>query len=286
MSLLSPQLIAFMAVVEHGTVHGAAATLHLTQTAVTQRIRTLESNLNTTLFKRSRRGMALSPEGETLLHYCQASHTLASETLAKLSGNDSKLCVELSICGPSSIMRSRIIPGCIPVMKKHPQLLLRFHIDDSSTRHIALRKASCDLAILSPTQTSAEMSIKPLKPEQYVLVGTSQWQGRTLNDIINNERIIDFDPTDTMTYQYLQHYQLDHLAKPERYFVNNADELVDLIKAGLGYSVLTWEFFELFAHNNIILLQPDEHLDHNVILAHYPRPKAPVYFQDLLNAIL
>ena len=88
-----------------------------------------------------------------------------------------------------------------------------------------------------------------------------------------------------MTYQYLKAYQLEHLAKSERYFVNNADELVELVAAGLGYTVLTWEFFELFAHKPIMLLDKDEHLDHNLTLAWYHRPAAPQYFQDLINAI-
>ena len=50
MSLLSPQLQAFLAVANCKTVHGAAANIHLTQTAVTQRIRSLERLLKTTLF--------------------------------------------------------------------------------------------------------------------------------------------------------------------------------------------------------------------------------------------
>ena len=67
MSLLSPQLQAFLKVAEQKTVHGAADKLFLTQTAVTQRIRTLETSLGTTLFIRTRRGMALTSEGGALL---------------------------------------------------------------------------------------------------------------------------------------------------------------------------------------------------------------------------
>jgi len=44
MILLDPQLIAFEAIVKEGTVHAAADTLYLTQTAVTQRIHLLEEN--------------------------------------------------------------------------------------------------------------------------------------------------------------------------------------------------------------------------------------------------
>ncbi|HTL13188.1 MAG TPA: LysR family transcriptional regulator, partial [Bdellovibrionota bacterium] len=66
MSLLSPQLQAFSAIVRTGTVHGAARQLGLTQTGVTQRIRALENTLSATLFVRSRKGMSPTSEGEAL----------------------------------------------------------------------------------------------------------------------------------------------------------------------------------------------------------------------------
>ena len=71
MSLLSPRLIAFLAVAQCKTVHRAADKIHITQTAVTQRIRALEHSLKTTLFIRTRKGMNLTPEGEVLLRYCR-----------------------------------------------------------------------------------------------------------------------------------------------------------------------------------------------------------------------
>ena len=44
MSLLDPRLQAFVSVIRNQTVHGASKELGLTQTAVTQRIRALESD--------------------------------------------------------------------------------------------------------------------------------------------------------------------------------------------------------------------------------------------------
>jgi LysR family transcriptional regulator (chromosome initiation inhibitor) len=79
MSLLSPNLKAFAAIVRQGTVHGAAQGLYLTQTGVTQRIRALEKELGTTLFLRSRKGMRLTQEGEALLRYCKGAEDLEGE---------------------------------------------------------------------------------------------------------------------------------------------------------------------------------------------------------------
>ena len=79
---------------------------------------------------------------------------------------------------------------------------------------------------------------------------------------------------------------LRSLAERTRYFVNNPDELVDLMSAQVGYSALTWEFFEMFKDTKpITLLHPDEHVDFPVKLAWFDRPVAPNYFQAIIDAI-
>lgn len=66
LALLNPNLEAFMAVAEYGTVHAGARAIHISQTAMTQRIHTLEQKVKTTLFIRTRQGMHLTSEGESL----------------------------------------------------------------------------------------------------------------------------------------------------------------------------------------------------------------------------
>src|ERR1700733_12443264 len=131
MRLLDPQLEAFLAVVKNKTVHGAADDIHLTQTGITQRIRTLEKRLSTSLFVRSRRGMVLTKEGEALLRYCQQVEQLEGEALSSIAGTGTEKIVSISITGPTTIMHSRITPPCINVAKKFPRLLLKFDINDN-----------------------------------------------------------------------------------------------------------------------------------------------------------
>src|SRR6185295_10035385 len=126
MSLLSPQLLAFMAVAKHKSVHSAANAIHITQTAVTQRLHLLEKKLSTTLFIRTRRGMVLTPEGEALLRYCHAVGELEGEALAKITDAGIENDIRICITGPSSIMRARIITQCFAIMKKFPHLLIQF----------------------------------------------------------------------------------------------------------------------------------------------------------------
>lgn len=286
MSLQSLSLQAFMAVVKTKTVHGAGDLLHLTQTAVTQRIRTLEAKLKTTLFIRSRRGMLLTPEGEALLRYCSAVKELEGEALAKIQGAGLESVISLRITGATSIMTSRIIPQCLPVMKKFPNLLMHFDVNDLENRILTLKSGDCQFAVIRQEDILPEMAYKILRPEKYVLVCTSDWKNRKLNDIVSKERFIDYDPEDQMTFNYLKHFGLFELASHERYFVNRTDSLATMLIDGIGYGVLATEFSRQYVENKqLIILNKQQYYENQVVLAWYPRPESPVYFTQIIEAI-
>jgi DNA-binding transcriptional LysR family regulator len=286
MSLISPQLQAFMAIAKHKTVHSAASVIHITQTAVTQRIHSLEAKLGTTLFTRTRRGMMLTPEGEALLRYCNAVNEIEGEALAKIKGTGIDSEIRIGITGPSSIMGSRIIPQCCSVIKKFPRLLVHFDINDLENRVRALRSGESQLGVIREEDVVPEMKHKVLLPERYVLVCTSAWKKRKLRDIIENEHIVDYDPSDQMTFNYLKHFELFDLVKRERHFANRTDALAMMLAAGYGYGVLTTEFSNHYIQKNqLIVLNAGKIYKTNMVLAWYDRPEPPRYFSALINAI-
>lgn len=286
MSLLSPPLQAFMAIAKHKTVHAAAEDLYLTQTAVTQRIRALERQLKTTLFIRTRRGMQLTQEGEALLRYCQASKELEGEALAIIQGAGKEAEIEITLSSPTSIMHSRIIPRCLPILKTYPNLLMHFNVDDLEHHSLILRAGQADLAIIQQEELAPEMQFKKLAPEQYVLVGCSAWKGRKLEDIIRHERIIDFSTHDKTTFDYLNRYDLFSIARKSRHFVNRTDNLALLAAAGIGYTTLAKEFAMPYVDSGqLIILNRGQ--THNIfpVLAWFDRPEPPPYFSAIIQAI-
>ena len=60
---------AFVRVTETGSFTKAAKSMGYTQSAVSQMIKSLEEELDTTLIRRSKRGIELSPDGEEFLPY-------------------------------------------------------------------------------------------------------------------------------------------------------------------------------------------------------------------------
>lgn len=286
MSLLNPQLEAFVAVARDKTVHGAASVLHVTQTAVTQRIRMLETKLGTTLFIRTRRGMMLTPEGEALLRYCHATRELEGEALAIIQGAGKETAIRFCITGPTSIMRSRIVRQCFSIMQQFPNLLMQFDINDLESRVRSLRAGESQLAVIQREDIAPEMEHKILQPEHYILVCTAKWKQRKLHDIIKNERIIDFDPFDQMTMNYLRHFGLLELAQHERHFVNRTDMMAMMLTSGFGYGVLALEFSKSYIENGeLIVLNSEKIYENSMALAWYDRPEPPKYFSAMIEAI-
>lgn len=286
MSLLSPQLQAFSVIAQQKSVHRAAEQLHLTQTAVTQRLRGLETKLNTALFIRSRRGMQLTPEGEALLRYVNACSDFEHIALEQIHSSGEKHSVEICLSGPNSIMESRVIRQCFAVMSQFPHLLMRFTITDEENRHHQLREGISQLAIIQPEHLAREMDSKLLNPEQYVLVCAKAWGKRDLHDIIQHEYIIDYDTSDQITFEYLKKYQLFELAQHQRHFVNRTESLAMMISAGYGYGLLTKEFSQtLVERDELVILNDEKIYEQQFCLAWYPRPIMPEYLAALIENI-
>lgn len=286
-ALLNPQLEAFMAVAKHQTVHSGARAICISQTAMTQRIQSLEQKLQTTLFVRTRQGMQLTAEGEKLLRYCHTVTHFSQETLSNILSAGMDTIQRVTLSGPSSIMMSRIIPIGMSVMKQFPNLYITFNVDDTDLAIAQLRRGFSQFAILEPQQLSNDLQSKDLAPEHYVLVCSAHWQHRSTEDILQNERIIDFDESDHMSLNYLKHFDLLTLIKPDRLFVNRTESLSKMLIAGFGYGVLTKEFSKPFLDNgSLITLNKGKSFDNHLKLAWYERPEPPDYFLTLLNAIV
>jgi LysR family transcriptional regulator, chromosome initiation inhibitor len=286
MSLLSPPLEAFWAVVRKGTVQDASYILGITQTGVTQRIRSLEKQLKTTLFIRSRKGMKLTTEGEALLQFVKSSLEIEGMALSRIQRAAKDSITEVSISGPSSILRSRVIPNLISLKEAFPLLRFRFDLSDTESNVDKLKTGHCDFAILEHHHVTREMDSKILKAERYCLYGPASWKRRLLPEIIKTETIIDFNQNDMMTFNLLDKYKLKTQAKKERHYANNTDALISMVSSGLGYSVLTEECTHQLVRQGLITkLGADLFFDYKIALAWYPRSEKPEYFQAIIKKL-
>jgi LysR family transcriptional regulator (chromosome initiation inhibitor) len=269
--------------VERKTVQDAAKKIGLTQTGVTQRIRALEKEVQTTLFIRSRTGMKLTTEGESLYRYCQSATELEGQLIFESTQQE----IKLTISGPSSIMRSRVIPEISGILNKYYFLRVQFDLMDQQSAVYKLKSGYSQIVIVQSGDVALEMDSKIIRAERYILVGPLAWKSRGLNEIVKNETIIDFDQNDTYTFDFLEKFNLKADISTSRRYVNNTDALASMVTSGAGYSVLAEELaIDLINRKMLVDLMPGKFLDNaNMCLAWYPRPEMATYFREIIQVL-
>src|SRR5258706_3191021 len=110
----------FEAAARHLNFTHAAAEMHVTHGAVSQRIKRLEEHLGTPLFRRSGRGMLLTDEGRRLLERVQtAIGEIAQGVEAIRSGNSDRV---LTVSMTPGFATYWLLPRLADFIKRHPDI--------------------------------------------------------------------------------------------------------------------------------------------------------------------
>ncbi|NIF70354.1 LysR family transcriptional regulator [Burkholderia sp. Ap-962] len=98
LSSLDGELVrAFIAVVDNGGVTAAARQMHRTQSTISLRIRTLEERLDTHLFLRDSRRLALSRDGENFLIHARRIIQVQNEAIAALKRSSGQAVIRFGL---------------------------------------------------------------------------------------------------------------------------------------------------------------------------------------------
>ncbi|WP_028109488.1 LysR family transcriptional regulator [Ferrimonas futtsuensis] len=117
------QLRTFSAAARLGSFSEAAHQLGYVQSAITNQIRTLESQLGTQLFSRNGRGVELTPAGATLLEYADRLFTLRQEAQDAVK-QGSQLSGEVTLAGYETLLTYRMPAVLDRFLRDHPQIRL------------------------------------------------------------------------------------------------------------------------------------------------------------------
>lgn len=124
-------LEAFEAVARHRSFTRAAEELHVTQSAVSHRVRALEAQLGAVLFVRAGRRVELTDEGRALAEDTGAAFSLLREGVARLARSMRSAALTVS-CSPSFAIRW-LVPHLPSFRARRPELDVRIAADDRLT---------------------------------------------------------------------------------------------------------------------------------------------------------
>lgn len=145
-------LIAFVAVAEHGGFSAAAEQLHLTQPAVSKRIAQLEASLDARLFDRLGRQVAPTEAGQLLLPRARQLLAEAEAARQALRGLGEGVGGSLRLATSHHIGLHRLPPLLRRFAAKHPQVALdiRFMESEQAWQDVLQGRIELALTTLGP----------------------------------------------------------------------------------------------------------------------------------------
>jgi DNA-binding transcriptional LysR family regulator len=264
MKISSSHFEAFYSVARHMSFSKGASAIHVTQSAVSQRISALEESLGTSLLIRDRAGLKLTPAGEKLLRYCQAQEQHENELLSELKVADSKsktLSGEIRIGGFSSIARSAIMPALAPLLQKHPELGFTLVTKELADLLPILKNGEVDFVVTNKNPDRQDIESVYLGIEENVLVESKRFQ--------NSMNCLDHDAEDVTTSSYFKISKKNN-QKFQRRYVDDVYGLIDGVKHGLGRAVLPKHLIQ--NENDFKILRPEVVLKVSMYLLFYKQP--------------
>ena len=162
------QLRYLVRVIELGSISRAALDLELVQSALSQQISRLESELSTRLLQRSSKGVTPTEAG--LAFFREAQLVLRHAEQAVRSAQESRLSGGVSVGMAPTTASVLGLPLLRAMRERYPDV--RLHVVESLSGHLTamLNARQLDLAILFDSQAGRRWSVMPLLEEKLFLI--------------------------------------------------------------------------------------------------------------------
>jgi LysR family transcriptional regulator (chromosome initiation inhibitor) len=234
------QLATFQAVVDSGSFEAAARQLHVTPSAVSQRIKALERSVGQVLVRRAKPCVA-TPAGEALVRFAGQVALLEREALSQARDG-----TRVSIV----VNADSLLTWFLPALAEVPGPQYELHTDDQDYTADLLRSGTAMAAVTADHVAVQGCRIESLGAMRYLPVGRP---GVTSMVVYNRK-------------DQLQHRFLEAAGRPlsdlSIHYVPAASAFVEAIRLGLGWGMVPSSIaLPGIAAGHYVQLFPDEFLD-------------------------
>ncbi|CUH61059.1 LysR family transcriptional regulator [Thalassobacter stenotrophicus] len=153
------KLRIFHAVASAGSLTHAGETLHLSQSAVSRQIRSLEESLSTTLFHRHARGLILTEQGELLFDATNSMAKKLDAANARIRDSEEEIFGELRVTTTIGFGTLWLAPRLAKLYEKYPDLKIDLMLEE---RVLDLPMREADVAIRMKEPSQADLVRKRL----------------------------------------------------------------------------------------------------------------------------
>ncbi|MCQ0092887.1 LysR family transcriptional regulator [Roseovarius sp. M141] len=153
------KLRIFHAVADAGSLTHAGDQLHLSQSAVSRQVRSLEETLDSTLFHRHARGLILTEQGELLFEATRSMMKRLETATARIRDSEDEVFGELRVTTTIGFGTLWLAPRLAKLYEKYPDLKIDLMLEE---RVLDLPMREADIAIRMKEPSQADLIRKRL----------------------------------------------------------------------------------------------------------------------------
>ncbi|RVT43106.1 LysR family transcriptional regulator [Sphingobium algorifonticola] len=231
----------FSAVVEHRSFTDAARALSVSKATVSKAITRLEQHLDTSLFSRTSRRLALTESGRRLADHAArimaeglAAEEAAREDTAELAGI-------VRLGAPMSFGLKRVAPLLAEFMMLHPGILVDLHLSDA---RIDIVELGLDATLRIAMMPDSSLRARRLCDVQLHFIAAPAYldrRGRPTHpsDLADHDSLLYTNVANPETWRFARAGGETVSVQPRpRMLTNSGDAMLEALRAGVGIAFL------------------------------------------------
>jgi LysR family transcriptional regulator, chromosome initiation inhibitor len=250
MQIDSRQLAAFAAVLREGSFDAAARALHVTPSAVSQRIKGLEERLGRVLIRRGAPCVA-TEAGQALQRHAQQLQLLEAQALAPfgLVGSDAPVrhgrsavppALPLALAVNADSLATWFVPALAALRARH-DVVFDLHVEDQDHSSDLLRQGRVMAAVTADPHPVQGCSVVPLGRMRYLAVASPEYVARHFDGGVDEATLATapcciFNRKDDLQHRWLRRITRARL-EPPQHRVPSTHGFVHAALHGLGWGM-------------------------------------------------
>ncbi|MFT5707204.1 MAG: LysR family transcriptional regulator (chromosome initiation inhibitor) [Oceanospirillaceae bacterium] len=255
-------LSAFTAVVSQRSFERAAVQLCITQSAVSQRIKSLEEHLGQSLLIRSGQ-IKTTTAGQSLLKYANSLQLIERSLMNDLAPRTQSQWLKIAIATNADTLAtwllSALAPWCIA-----NKVLLDLKVDDQDQTHQLLRSGEVIGCISSIEQVFKGCVATPLGALKYHCVASAEFiekyfaKGVTRNAFKKAPMVV-FNYKDQLQHEYLKRFFNLNSSQQLQHFIPSSEGYIEWIMRSMGFGMAPKLQIQRYLDSGELCLLTPEH---------------------------
>jgi LysR family transcriptional regulator, chromosome initiation inhibitor len=258
----SAQLETFAAVVDEGSFDAAARSLRVTPSAVSQRIKALESRLGQVVVMRGKPARPTAA-GEALLRLARQVSLLELEAIVAVRGTVEALRLPIAVNADS--LNNWFLPAMLDLSQS---LDARFQVHQEDEEHSAefLRNGTVLAAVTADPRPVQGCRVVPLGKMRYLPVATPEYAerwlaGKPLADALAEAPMVIFNAKDVLQHRLIRKVTRRRM-DPPTHAVPAPGAFHQAVRIGLGWGMIEDEIAEPeLAAGRLVDVAPGKYID-------------------------